>query len=234
LDWNVQVIRRSKPAETERKLDCLADLIQEFEPDLFSLQEVSARDVRDLGARLGLACRQVDYYQGANRGVAACTRRDSGWKITGWQPLRAVPNEDWWNGFAEVTRGDTTLNLMVVHLWPYRLQSDVLRPNFEVSELQRVAGLELIRRVRGFRDATIVAGDFNSPRDTAVHFSLRRAMTDAWEQAAWGPGASRHLGPFPMRVDFAYVLDLGVTTALAPETSCSDHRPLVVDLALGG
>ena len=88
---------------------------------------------------------------------------------------------------------------------------------------------ELAVLVKGLAGPCVVAGDFNSPRDTAVHHAMRRNMTDAWEAGAWGPGSTVRLwGMVPMRVDYLYATaSLPTKRAWIPEVDCSDHRPLL-------
>jgi endonuclease/exonuclease/phosphatase (EEP) superfamily protein YafD len=90
--------------------------------------------------------------------------------------------------------------------------------------------------VRGFKDPTIVAGDFNSVRDAPLHGRMRARLRDAFEVAGWGPGFTVWRGPeglLPFRIDYVYVTeDFAVKSASAPAIDCSDHRPVLAELAL--
>jgi endonuclease/exonuclease/phosphatase (EEP) superfamily protein YafD len=84
------------------------------------------------------------------------------------------------------------------------------------------------------KDPTIVAGDFNSVRDSAVHGAMRAVMSDAHEHGAWGPGATvRALGIVPLRVDYVYISShLTVASTRIPPYDCADHRPTLTRLSV--
>ena len=131
-----------------------------------------------------------------------------------------------------VGRG-AVFNLLAIHLQPYRLSVET---SDRVSAAQRAETEGLLDTVRTFRDPTVVAGDFNSVRDSALHHAMRERLTDAWEQAGLGPGWTvKALGRFPLRIDYVYVSDdFAVRQAALPALSCSDHRPVRTELVLQG
>jgi endonuclease/exonuclease/phosphatase family metal-dependent hydrolase len=249
MSWNVQRLWGVPDGEALR---CAVGVLSEERPDVLALLEVSERELRDLALVSGLDCRQVPYTsrEGAERGgIAACVRR-GGWEIARSERARFRDDEDWNYLLAEVVRGDARLNLMVTHLYPYRSVGRKLtagvdrladgdptpllalsRAGEEVTRGQADQAAALLDRVRGLRDATVVAGDFNSTRDSALHVALRRELTDAWEVAGRGFGGTVRLFGLPLRVDYAYLSrQLAVVGARVPDTGCSDHDPVVVDL----
>ena len=92
----------------------------------------------------------------------------------------------------------------------------------------------LLSRVSKLNDPTVVAGDFNSPRDSEVHVQLRAHMRDTWEVGGWGPdGTVRLLDLIPMRVDYIYATDdFAVQRSEILDVACSDHRPVLSELIL--
>ncbi len=92
----------------------------------------------------------------------------------------------------------------------------------------------LVERVARFRDPTVLAGDFNSTRDTALHTDLRRHLADTWERGGHGFGGTvRFLGLVPLRVDHVYASrGIAVKEAVVLDAGCSDHRPLLTTLAI--
>ncbi|MFT5683272.1 MAG: endonuclease/exonuclease/phosphatase (EEP) superfamily protein YafD, partial [Myxococcota bacterium] len=87
--------------------------------------------------------------------------------------------------------------------------------------------------VSGFSDPTIIAGDFNSTPDSAIHHDLRRVFTDSWDAAGWGFGSTRTVGMLPMRIDYIYTTDALRTRHVDTfdcrcdgDRLCSDHRGL--------
>jgi endonuclease/exonuclease/phosphatase family metal-dependent hydrolase len=106
------------------------------------------------------------------------------------------------------------------------------------AQAEQVAEVRAL--VAGFRDPTVVAGDFNSAPDSAVHAALRRQLDDAWLAAGHGRGSTRTVaGHLPLRIDYVYVTP-GLTAReartvgcrCARDLACSDHEALVADLAL--
>ncbi len=61
---------------------------------------------------------------------------------------------------------------------------------------------------------------------------MRAPLPDAWRPGGLGLGAPVDLlGWFPVRIDYVYAdARLAVGPAEVPETTCSDHRPVKVDL----
>jgi endonuclease/exonuclease/phosphatase (EEP) superfamily protein YafD len=201
------------------------------------LLEVSRRDVASLSTRLALSCVHGDYLGTATEsvgGLAVCTR-GFGWAMKGGVPQHYVDGDDWSYVFSEVERAGRVVNVLAVHLLPYgralRLGSIP-----EVTRAQVDQSAALLERVARFEDPTVVAGDFNSTRDSALHASLRTHLSDTWETGGRGFGATVHLlDRIPLRVDYVYATDdFGVLSARVPEVDCSDHRPIVSELVLRG
>jgi endonuclease/exonuclease/phosphatase (EEP) superfamily protein YafD len=114
--------------------------------------------------------------------------------------------------------------------------ADINRRGETIVKGQADQSAALVAAASRLRDPTIVAGDFNSTEDSWLHVALRQRMVDAWEQAGHGSGSTvSFLGLLPLRVDYVYVGDgVLVRSTEVPSEACSDHRPVVSDLALGG
>jgi len=252
MTWNVQ---RLWSPETEAPADCVADGIREVGPDVLALLEVSADDVTWLAERLEMRCRQAPYTGSGQRvgGLAVCVRGDR-WRLRHGEGQRFVDQEDWSYLFAEVEGDGAVFNVLAVHLYPYRvgvrdLQKSARRliEEGETEDLLRIGdrgarigraqsdqSAALLARVAKLRDPTVIAGDFNSTRDTALHVALRRTLVDAWERAGSGFGGTiRVFGRIPLRVDHVYTSSqFHVLGAEVPTRRCSDHQPVVARLTL--
>ena len=236
MSWNVQRLGYATSTSAPR-FRCVVDAIEAADPHVLALLEVTAKDIARLSPQLDLSCEHIDYLGTGKTntgGLAACTRGGD-WKLARRAPRRFVDDSSWFYMFAELERGDRVFNLLAVHLQPYRLAlggSDELA----VARAQSAETDALLLRLSKLRDPTIVAGDFNSPRDTSVHHAMRQHLTDAWEQAGWGPGQTvRLFDILPMRIDYIYTTDsFGVNHAEIPpvDWTCSDHRPVVTHLSL--
>lgn len=254
MSWNLRRLWGG-PDDGGDALECVARVIEAEAPDVLTLLEVSRDDVDRLRERLGLDCVHTNYVESAEThrgGLAACTRGPR-WALRSGAPVRYVDHRDWSYVFSEVSGEGRVFNVLAVHLHPYpvsvrRLRTGVRelargapgeltelsRDGREVFKAQSDQAAALLERVRGFQDPTLVAGDFNSTRDAALHAALRRTLTDTWERGGFGMGATmRFLDVLPLRIDYVYASDaFAVLDAEVPEVGCSDHRPVVSRLVL--
>lgn len=235
LVWNVRRLWGGPDGAFDPEA-CVVQTLRDAKADVIALQEVSARDVELLSRSLPLACVHTDYLGLGDEddgGVAACAQGDR-WELRDGAPAQFVPDHRWNYVFTEFGRGEQIFNLLSVHLQPYRLASGNLVRAGQVPARQGDQSAELLRRVTRFRDPTVLAGDFNSARDGALHVALRGPLTDAFEQGSSGLGATFHLlGWLPVRIDYVYVSDaFTVNQSRILPVDCSDHRPIVTDLTL--
>jgi endonuclease/exonuclease/phosphatase family metal-dependent hydrolase len=88
--------------------------------------------------------------------------------------------------------------------------------------------------IKTFKDPTLVVGDFNTTRDSAIHLELRKTLVDTWSEAGWGFGASRYWGSFlPLRIDYIYASrEFSVQSSETIASDCSDHLPVVSEVFL--
>lgn len=237
LSWNVQRLG-FEDADDGPRLACVAEAAQALRPDVLAFMEVSGLDVARLSDRLGLDCEHIDY-TGSGRedrgGVAACARTET-WKLGRSGPRRFVEDSAWYFIFAEMVRADDhqVLNLVSLHLQPNRLSLSGPRSPGAVAQTHHAEADALLDRMATLQDPTVVAGDFNSTRETPLHGALRVHLVDTFEQAAWGPGRTAvAAGLVPLRVDYIYATpDLKPVSAAIPGADCSDHRPVVADILL--
>jgi len=235
LTWNVRRLWGG-PNDGGDPAACVIDVLREAHADVVSLQEVTARDAQRLEQELGLQCVQIDYLgtgEPTAGGVAACVRPD-GWDFRSGSQARFVPDRAWRYAFLELERDERIINVLAVHLEPYRLAAGGLQHAASVSAAQGDQSAELLRRVTRFRDPTVLAGDFNSTRDAALHVALRGLLRDAFEIGGRGFGPTFFLfDRIPIRIDYIYVTrEFAVQTSRVLPVDCSDHRPLLTDLAL--
>ncbi len=175
------------------------------------------------------------------------------WRLVSGSGQRFVDTEDWSYVFSEIEREGLVFNLLAVHLYPYRVGERDLRRSLDelwdgrtervldlgdrqerVVRAQSDQSAALLDRVAKLHDPTIVAGDFNSTRDMALHVALRTHLQDTWEQAGHGFGGTIQVfGSVPLRVDYIYASTaFAVQEAANPTFGCSDHEPVVTQLVL--
>lgn len=246
MTWNVRRLWGG-PDDGDDPTACVIDVIKEADPDVLTLLEVSQDNVDALEAALSMTCRHGTYRpgQGPTRGgLATCSRGDD-WRLTSGSPQAYVDEDDWQFVLSEVAHADQTVNVLAVHLSPYAFRVhqreqglsslvDLGRTGEAVVRAQGAQAVALLDRVTRFQDPTVVAGDFNSTRDTWLHVALRHHLTDAWEHGGLGFGATtRFANWIPLRIDYVYVTDaLGVVDTSVVQAGCSDHRPIVSRLVL--
>lgn len=253
MSWNVHRLWGGPDARDPGA--CVAAVVRGAAPDVLLLQEVSADDVSRLRSELGVRCAQSDYL-GTGRprsgGVAVCAASPR----VGWHGGQSMPYSDlsnWRYVAAELSVGGRTVNALSVHLSPYGVgakrfrrelgeaargeSSAIARLGAEGERIFEVQGEQangLLGRIGRFRDPTLVGGDFNSTRDTALHTALRGLLADTWEQGGAGFGTTARLfGWVPLRVDYVYAsrsLPVRRTQVLA--STCSDHLPVLADMSI--
>jgi len=253
LTWNIQRLW-GDAGQARASLGCVVDAVRTADPDVATFLEISGEDLPALEEALGMRCAHSPYFAGGGPrtgGLAACVRRD-GWTVRG-AGQRFVDSEDWSYVFAEVQRGSDVFNLLAVHLVPYRITERDLRRSLDdlvagrpataiqlrdrseqIVRAQADQSAALLERVARLRDPTVIAGDFNSTRDTALHVQLRSHLTDTWEQVGRGFGGTiRAFDHIPLRIDYIYASDaFAPRAAQVPSVPCSDHLPVVADLSL--
>lgn len=258
MSWNLRRLWGG-PEDGGDAMRCAVDAIEIVDPDVLTLLEVSHDDVDQLETALGLDCVHHSYTEtGGPRtgGLAACVR-GADWRLRSGKAQRYVDRLDWYYVLAEFERslpGGPVFNLLSVHLSPYEYVAkkihtsvkalragdpealvEVSREGEGVVKGQADQSAALLERVDKFRDPTIVAGDFNSTRDSSLHATLRRKLKDAWEVGGAGFGGTVYLfDRLPLRIDYVYVSDqFRVRHTEIPEFGCSDHQPVVSDVVLG-
>lgn len=237
MSWNVQRLGFEDRDDGEN-LACVVAGVEALDPDLVTFLEVTGRDVDRLEAALDLDCSQIDY-RGTGRpdrgGLATCARGET-WQLGRAGPRRFTQDTDWYFSFGEMVRTDgrQVVNLIAVHLQPNALHLRGPRSPGVIAETHQREAAALLERMQHLQDPTIVAGDFNSTREAPLHGALRDVLVDTFEAAAWGPGSTVTLGGFvPLRVDYIYATaDLPAVYSETPGSSCSDHAPVLSELAL--
>jgi endonuclease/exonuclease/phosphatase family metal-dependent hydrolase len=240
MTWNVRRLWGG-PNEGRTPLACVVEGIKAHQPDVLVLQEVTAADVAALSAELPLRCAHATY-SAANApddaGLAVC-EGGGWWPMVASEPVAFAPDTDWRYLRATFARGDDRLIVLGVHLHPYRILHDPSNLlNKAADRAPIVAAAQdaqidaLLAQWLSLADPTIIAGDFNSTRDTPFHARLRRWMTDAWERGATGfTGTVEILDLLPLRIDYIYASPrLPVVDAQVPTLGCSDHEPVIARL----
>lgn len=251
MSWNVQRLW----ADVDDARGCVLDELRRVDPDVLTLLEISKKGVADLEQELGLDCVHADYFGTGSEqrgGLAVCVD-DARLGVSGGGQ-RFVDGDDWRYVSAEVTGAGRPFNVLAVHLQPYwpltgaRMRDSVSelahgeaqpllavsREGTAVVERQGAQSAALLDRMARFSDPTLVAGDFNSTRDSSLHTALRQRLVDTFAQGGQGAGNTvRALGWLPLRVDYVYgTRDFAVRASEVGTDACSDHRPVISSLIL--
>lgn len=265
LTWNVGRLgafadpdeARCEPDEARAGV---LDTIRHAQPEVLVLLEISGRRLEGLADELAMECEQIDYYGRGGKGtggLAVCVSSAGPWRITRGRDLPLPPG--WRYVFTELSDGDRTFNVMALHVLPYGVtmrevelalqaagQGEIGPMAAVLTQMEQAVATQAeqvasVRRlVSSFRDPTVIAGDFNSTPDSAVHVSLRRQLSDVWQAVGRGRGPTRWVGGWlPLRIDYVYTTSeisaQSVSTVdcrCDAELSCSDHMALQVELAL--
>lgn len=242
-----EVQRPSTPADTVRvlaynihhgagmdsvlDLERIAAVIRSVDPDLVALQEIDSVTTRTdrvdqaaaLGRLTGLEARYGRFmpYQGGAYGMAVLSR----WAIEETENLRLPDGDEPRTALSVTVRSPTSerqLRFVSVHL--YRTEEERTAQAVTLDSL--LAGSEV---------PTVLAGDFNSTPDSPVMDRL----ADSWRVVPKGADRLTFASYDPVReIDFVLVRPEGrfevVSQRLLDEPVASDHRPVFVELVVGG
>lgn len=235
-------IHAGKDAAGAPRIAELADFVRASGADVVLLQEVDQGTRRsggvnqpaELATRTGFAFsfgRTIDY-DGGRFGIAILSRGPI--VSSSMIPLDGAPPAGGDNSRHEprgalrvvvdapqgrVTLIDTHLDAFGGNAWREQ----------EADSLVRI-----VAAARAAGETVIVGGDFNSTPESAAQQVLRTAaLRDAWEQCGSGDGFTFPASTPAKRIDFLF-LDGATrcTSARVLDTRLSDHRPLLVDVAL--
>jgi endonuclease/exonuclease/phosphatase (EEP) superfamily protein YafD len=214
---------------TNRNADALLETIRHAEPDVLVLQEYTS--TIDEPLRKALA---ADYpYQ-----LRKPMENSDGWAVFSRRPLVAPIDTALRVGDSErqarfaVRMGATDVIVYALHL--------TCPKSIEQIGANRAEVADLANRIASEGKPVILAGDFNFTDGTANAEALGGVgLRDAHDLAGSGRGSTwryRALGfthRLPgFRIDHIYMSDrLTCTSAQVLETSGSDHRPIIADVA---
>jgi vancomycin resistance protein VanJ len=90
----------------------------------------------------------------------------------------------------------------------------------------------VLRQVQTTPGPFLACGDFNTPPRGLIYAQLSQAFTNAFQDAGLGFGYSFPSGSPVVRIDHLWLRGARAVRAFVPDSRASDHRPLVVDVAL--
>jgi endonuclease/exonuclease/phosphatase family metal-dependent hydrolase len=221
-----------------------AEAIRASSPDVVALQEVDvhwaershfADQAGELASRLHLQVRFARIYQ--LPGAEGAPPREFGVALLSRFPVIAFTNHPLVRlstqqetpvpaplpGFLEATIdiGGTSVRVFNTHT-DYRPDPSVRR--------QQVA--EMVTFIGESSGPMLLFGDLNAPPDAPELQPLLQRLRDAWPASA-GPGLTYPATNPVKRIDYVLTsTHFDVRSAWVPLTMASDHRPVVVDLAL--
>jgi endonuclease/exonuclease/phosphatase (EEP) superfamily protein YafD len=220
-------------------------VIRQWQPDILALQEaIQPRPQRDdlvstLEDRLGYSCTYRAYYQRpGSAGIAVCVAPPI--QLHTVQRRTYHVRGKWSYLFAEMLVGNRTVNIVVPHLLAFGISGSdpISDPRYTIRRLRWASRWhhsetnELLRLISHCKDPTIMAGDFNSTPNQAIHARIRGSLSDAFQRKGFGLGAT-HRFLLPIRIDYVYVSsELEVLSAEVGPRGPSDHRPVIARIRL--
>jgi exonuclease III len=232
-------------------------LIRNHNPDIVSILEITQVQMVSLMEKLDVPDENYmwsDYYGTGNKnyaGLGICLiKSDNGFKIKNKLNLELPPN--WKYVYSEICNDDEScLNFIAIHVVPpkikrydvrnivknmFKFEKDSFKSLIEIlNDYEKQISLQggqttmVLELLNDLNDPTIIAGDFNSTRDTALHSTMRKSLVDTWSLAGIGMGPTRYWSDFlPLRIDYIYVThDFNVIKSEVIQSDCSDHLPVI-------
>lgn len=229
-------IRHGRGLDGRLDLERIAAVLRDARADVVLLQEVDRgterTDRRDLAAELaaltgmhGVFSRNIPY-QGGEYGNATLSR----FPVVAWTNLHfrmLRPGEQ--RGLLQVTAEVPGQGR--VQFWNTHID---YRPD-DAERLGNVAEVNaLLDRTA---DPVILGGDFNDLPGSRVHAALGARWQDAWLAAGEGDGFTYPADRPAKRIDYFWVPHGSAwqaARAWVPDTTASDHRPVVVEFRRPG
>lgn len=254
MTWNVQRLGSlSNAKNSSNNLNKLAIKLDSNSADIVILQEISKRQINQIANKLNLSSDNIqwtNYYSGAKAGLAILLLNNISWSLSRKQSTDLPPS--WKCVFAEIEHiSGQTINLLGVHIAPPKVTDDQLKgATKKLIKGEGVVFKEILRRyvrqarkqnkqidkinnmVSGFKDPTIIAGDFNSTCQLPMHRELRDNLTDTWIEGGNGIGATRYWANLlPFRIDYIYTTDqFNIADTYTGDAAFSDHHPLISEV----
>jgi len=254
VSWNLQWFPGGRNGATkeeqEKQISAVREEIRKLRPDILLLQEVGSaaaleETLKPLGPEWSVSIvsrfTQGSFLSGQQVAIAARIPADSAWA------------EPWTNGWAQPPRGYAYASFLIgtkrLAIYCLHLKSNLGNPSENTSKRedameQLVAHLQTPRRAVPTPDAIIIGGDFNTddpdtPTGQAAAertFNLLRA-----QKFSWAFDGVRHAeritcprkGRYPdASFDHFFTRGLNRPLARVVPTRASDHRPVVMDIAI--
>ena len=235
-------IHAGKDAKGVDNLDGVAALVKSTNADLVLLQEVDKGTRRSgnvdqpaaLASKTGMhvAFGSALDYDGGKYGVAILSRwpiiKDTLYHLPVDPPQERSGGSHEPRGALRVVVASPRGRLAVINTHLDATASDRWRR----QEADSV--VSLAAQTRREEPMVIVGGDFNSTPESAVQVRVRGAgLRDSWSECNGGQGFTFPDDVPVKRIDYLFLTgDVRCTSASVIETRVSDHRPLLVQLAL--
>lgn len=242
---------------------CISDLIKDAEPDVMIFLEITDLQLNSILMQLEAEDNQtpwIDYHGTGKRsrsGLACVVNAKSNWQIIQEKNLDLPPG--WKYLFVELSNSEKdpplVLNLIALHLIPpgiteqdVRLFSrgpkegiinwlkNLFRMTRRLEHHTRIQGLQAqkaIKMIKNLKDPTIIAGDFNSTPDNALHRNMRRIMNDTWLHGGYGFGTTRNwMNRLPLRIDYIYSSkQISINKSEVLTNDCADHAAVISEFS---
>jgi endonuclease/exonuclease/phosphatase family metal-dependent hydrolase len=231
-----------KDAAGKDNLSGVAELVTSTAADLVLLQEVDrgtersgrvdqVERLRRLTGYSAAFAASLLHYDGGEYGIAALSRQPFGYSAT--VPLPVTPVQTRAGGSSEPRVA--LLAFTTVRKAPWRVINTHLDPADGPARGQEIARLaDVVRDEEVAGTGLVVGGDFNSTPDNPVLAPLRAAgLRDAWLECGTGEGLTYPADKPVKRIDYLFLAgDLHCTAARVLDSAVSDHRPVLITLAL--
>jgi endonuclease/exonuclease/phosphatase (EEP) superfamily protein YafD len=219
---------------SNRSYNDVITLIEQHQPDLIALQELSPQMAEEISTRLADEYPHQQLYSWSDpRGIGLWSR----------YPLSEGPagHTDWWPNWMQSASIDVegqAIYLLNVHLAPVGTlnQSDFARALlFQHAQVRAIHDL-----LSPIEMPVLLVGDFNASPTNETYRLLDEKLDDAWRQVGFGPGftfpapetPNSWLGPF-LRIDYFWTRGeiRPVKIEILPPAG-SDHLPLLGEFIL--
>jgi endonuclease/exonuclease/phosphatase (EEP) superfamily protein YafD len=256
MSWNLQRLGAlHRPQDVAKNIKQVIETINVNSIQVVVLQEISLYQTKLIAQNMDLNTDDfvwTDYY-GTNRGRKggiAIIVVDKNLRLDSKAAPSLPPN--WQCAYIDlVSKDNRHLNILGIHIAPPKVsereiksiaKNMVRNPQIALRDLRNNARIyssqirkqnkqadRITQIFSGFKDPTVIAGDFNATPEAPLHSKLSNHLNDAWITRGNGWGSTRNwLGFIPLRIDFVYLTkELEAIETYTLPSKFSDHNPII-------
>lgn len=232
MSYNVRLFNLYQWMEVENIGLKIQNLINEYSPDVVSLQEYTSNDIFSLNS---YPFNHFSLSDGINNyGLAFYSKLP----IVNSGVLKSE-NTNINATYIDVLKNNDTLRFYNIHLKSFKLESELKNIDSNNSDkiislfdttfnVQEDQAFIISNHIKNSPHKVVISGDFNNTAYSYVYKLLKDDLKDSFVESGSGFGSTYNFKYFPMRIDFILVdKSIRVNDFKTIDKKLSDHFPII-------